>query len=151
MPRPGRTPRTGGGQSPADAAADMVNALFADVMEGSVNTRIDPRSCIPLTNIREIVRSGVVRLKTLFSGRVAQTGRCSVSRGAIEGTGFVAGSDSAIVIRLTGTLKRFVRDYFRQQKGPDGQNLTEAQINEKISSRSEWFGVVDGMHRQFLS
>ena len=43
-----------------------IMALFADVMEGSTNMRVDPRSCVPLTSVRQISRSGVMRLKAIF-------------------------------------------------------------------------------------
>ena len=125
-----------------------IMTLFADVMEGSTNMRVDPRSCVPLTSVRQISRSGVMRLKAIFNGssfdRDTRNGRVNNDR---YGQGFIAGSDNGIVVELTGGLKRHVVDFFRSMKGSDGKPLSESQAVEKAEGRSVWYGVVDGMHR----
>jgi len=68
----GAKTKTTRGVSSADRNLHMVQALFADVIEGSINSRVDPKACIPLTQIRPVVRSGVERLKKLFRGRLPQ-------------------------------------------------------------------------------
>ena len=125
-----------------------VKALFADIMEGSTNSRVDPRSCIPLTSIRQISRSGVLRLKSIFSGgSTVSSGKRDGMPIENIGDGFVAGSDNAIVVELTGGLKRHVLDFFRSKLGSDGEPISESQAAEKAEDRSVWYGVVDGMHR----
>jgi len=39
----------------AQGANEVFKALFADVMEGSTNTTVDPQQCIPLMKVRETV------------------------------------------------------------------------------------------------
>ena len=113
------------------------NALFADVMEGSVFTTTDPRSCIPFTNIRLICRSGVKRMKRIFRGM-----GCAEHDGAGESIGFVAGPDAPLATPLTGTFSRYVAEYFVEEKG-----MTTEESIEHAASREIWYGVVDGMHR----
>lgn len=125
-----------------------VMALFADVMEGSTNSRVDPRACVPLTSVRQISRSGVMRLKNIFNGtKSAQFTSNGNNEKDIFGQGFVAGSDNGIVVELTGGLKRHVVDYFRSTKGADDQPISDSQAIQKAEDRSVWYGVVDGMHR----
>lgn len=121
-------------------------ALFADIMEGSTNIRVDPRACVPLTDIRPIVRSGVQRLKCILSGIYEKT----FGKGDADVfCNYIAGSDSPIVISLSGTLKKYVIKHWKSQKHDDGTTiLTDAEAREKAECRSQWYGVVDGMHRQ---
>lgn len=97
---------------------------FQDVMEGSVITTVDPLACVPMTNIRKISPSGVARLTTIISS-----------------TGFTAGSDVAIVMPLTGAHRHVLCSYWT------GTGLSASEAREKMESRDQWFGVVDGMHR----
>lgn len=115
----------------------VAKALFADVMEGSINTTVDPRQCIPLTRIRSVVRSGVERLKASFR---AGGGPGSGTAHKYE-SGITAGSDSPILISLTGVYRNDLRDHL-QEKG-----LRESDIRAEMSSGKDWFGVVDGAHR----
>jgi len=114
----------------------VAKALFADVMEGSINTTVDPRQCIPLTRIRSVVTSGVKRLKASFC-KIAGTGQNPYQ---FE-TGITAGSDAAILIPITGVYRKDLNDYFREE------GLSEAEVQQKISSQENWYGVVDGAHR----
>ena len=124
--------RTGHGQ-------EVVKAKFVEVMEGSINTTVDPFACIPLTSIRKVVRSGVLRMKNIL-GKITP----SKDDGGMAGreVGIVAGSDAPIVIPLEGTLRRCLTEYFKTDK-----NMSEADAKEKAASRDHWYGVVDGMHR----
>ena len=98
-------------------------------MEGSINCSVDPLSCIPLTNIRCISPSGVERLKR------------SLSNGN-GGLNYIAGSDTPIVVSLSGSFHHYISNYFQSECG-----LPESESNTKIKSRKDWYGVVDGMHR----
>lgn len=122
----------------------VAKALFADVMEGSVNRVIDPRNCILLTKVRKPVRSGVKRIKALFRGHnhvgdAMGGSHAQGNQGFREGV--VAGSDNPIVIPLTGVYRRYVIDYFKSK------GMTEADAREQAGTKSAWYGVVDGMHR----
>lgn len=118
----------------------VVRAKFVDVMEGSVNTTVDPFSCIPLTCIRKVVRSGVLRMKRIL-GKISNSMKGPEVPCSRE-VGIVAGSDAPIVIPLSGTLRRFLVLHFKTDKG-----LTEREARERVASRELWYGVVDGMHR----
>ena len=142
--RPGAKTSGHGKELRSGRFQDSVEVLFGDVMEGSMNTRVDPRGCIPLTAVRNIVRSGVERMKLIFTGSMKYDSACDGTDGV---DGFVAGSDNAIVVELTGSLKRHVLDFFKSQTGSDGELLSESKAKEKVESRSVWYGVVDGMHR----
>ena len=121
-------------------------ALFADVMEGSTNTRVDPRACIPLTAVRQVVRSGVLRLKSIFSGNI-KSAQCREQDETNGIDGFISGSDNAIVVELTGSFQRHIIDFFKTIRGPQGDFLSDSEAKEKSECRSVWYGVVDGMHR----
>ena len=119
---------------------EVAKALFADVMEGSSNTTVDPRDCIPLTNVRAIVRLGVERMKVLFRGHAVAEGNHEAGEAPHE-PGITAGSDMPVLMPLTGTYRRYVIDHFK------GKGLTETEAREKSRTRTQWYGVVDGMHR----
>jgi len=118
-------------------ATEVVKALFADVMEGSSNSTVDPQQCIPLTKVREIIRSGVERIKNLFSG-MSNTGW---TPGDNFEAGIAAGSDMPIVIPLTGVYRRQALDHFK------GLGMTDTEAKEKLGARPVWYGVVDGTYR----
>jgi len=89
MPRKRKSAQAAGSGAPDDDRNGVVRrALFQELMEGSVNTTVDPAACIPFTCIREIVRSGVERLKFIFSKK----------------GGIVAGSHNPIVVPLSDRL-----------------------------------------------
>lgn len=113
------------------APVKMAKALFQDVMDGSIHTAINPLSCIPLTKVRGISSSGVMRLKSAFRGG---GGRADMN--------YVAGSDSPIVVPLQGVLQHHILEHFT-----GFCKMSENDAKEKMKSRSTWFGVVDGMHR----
>ena len=99
-------------------------ARFSSVMDGSTNTSVDPMACVPMTNIRQISRSGVDRLKSIFTSE-----------------GFTCGSDLGIVMKLSGAHRHHLSAYFKKQ------GLFASETKEKSESRNEWYGIIDGMHR----
>lgn len=102
----------------------ILTPRFAEVINESVNTTVDPTACVPLTRIRKISQSGVDRLKSIFTT-----------------TGFTSGSDLAIVMPLTGAHRHHLSSHFQSL------GLSSDEVKEKIDSRTEWFGIVDGFHR----
>jgi len=101
-------------------------------MDGAYYDWIDPNACIPFTRTRPIIESGVRRLMALFDA--------SFNGDSIAGGGISCGSDTPIVVKLTGTLQTYAIDYFRDQ----GKSEKDAKI--RFNSRKEWFGIVDGEH-----
>lgn len=110
--------------STPDVSMSSSQTRFAEVIEGSINTSVDPLCCVPMTNIRRLSRSGINRLKHLF-----------------QTTGFISGSDLAIVMPLTGAHRHYIASHFRSI------GLSTSEVKEKVDSKDEWYGVIDGMHR----
>lgn len=108
--------------------------LFADVMDGCIYGSVNPKACIPLTETRKISTSGVERFQASMAGRSEESDNCPVM-------GLVCGSDVAIVVPLTGTLKCYVRKHF------ESLDLDEGDLNTKIDAFDTWYGIVDGHHR----
>lgn len=98
-------------------------SAFEDIMDGAVHKTMDPASCVPLSMVRSVDSGGVVRLKQNFrtNGLKARTG-------------------SAVIVRLVRSLKE---DLYK----PFGSlNLGGDEIQAKVDSGEEWFGVADGEH-----
>ena len=111
-----------------------VKTHFKDVMSGCHYDWIDPNACIPFTRTRPIISSGVSRLMALFDG--AFDGE-SIASGGIS-----CGTDTPIVVKLTGSLRSHLLDYFRDQ------GLSEKNVVDHVNAREEWFGIIDGEHSQ---
>lgn len=47
---------------------------FSKILEGSTNTLISPTDCIPLTRIRDLSKSGILRLALMFDGASPDSG-----------------------------------------------------------------------------
>ena len=79
--------------------------MFAEVVTGAQVIRVDPSACIPYIRTRNIVLSGVSRLKYSFSARDQN----SFADGA------VAGGSLPTVVELSGALSRYVVEYFMHE------------------------------------
>lgn len=117
----------------ADEPKSSVVPHFDDVMCNSVNIKVDPDSCIPLTKIRDICESGVLRLMRLFDGNM-QTDESFTS------FGIALGSDMPIVVELTGSLRNYLYLHFK------AQGKSDEQIRSEIENRDKWYGIIDGQH-----
>ncbi len=111
---------------------EKVKTHFKDVMDGCYYDWIDPNGCIPFTRTRPVITSGVRRLMSLFDA--------SFDGDSISGGGISCGTDTPIVVKLTGTLRTYVCEYFRDK------GFSESEVKRRLSARKEWFGIVDGEH-----
>ncbi len=112
--------------------SDRVKNHFKDIMDGSIYDYVDPHCCIPFTMTRPISTSGVLALMALFDG--------SYKGESITGGGISCGSDTPIVVKLSGTNLKFVLDYFRRKGN------SEAEAKQLLDQREVWYGIVDGQH-----
>lgn len=87
----------------------------------------------------EISCPGVECMKGIFGN--VERGFCG-NKVLTRGVVIVAGSDSPIVIPLTGTLHHNVVNHFMET-----QEISEADAKQISSSRYKWFGVLDDMQR----
>ncbi len=110
----------------------MVRTHFKEIMCDSRYAWIDPNCCVPFAMTRPIVMSGVRRLMALFDAHFDGN---SITEGGIS-----CGTDTPILVELTGTLKTYVYNHF-QMKG-----LSEANVKERVQSRDVWYGIIDGEH-----
>ena len=103
----------------------MVVSEFNDVKDNSRNVFLNPLSCVPLTKIRELSQSGVRRMMRLFE-RSFETDEdlCSI--------GICLGSDTPIVVKLTGSLLEFVTVYFREEHGLEQEKQRKILLHERI-------------------
>ncbi len=106
---------------------------FTDVMTGAVYQFVDPLACVPITKIRGLSESGVKRLMAVLDVRLSQLND-------VMSIGVSLGTDTPILVKLTGTLMEFVEKHFRDE------GLTKNEISLKIKGRKEWFGIIDGRH-----
>jgi len=118
-------------QSESDAI-DKVKTHFQDIMKDPKYDWIDPYSCIPFTTTRPISKSGVRRLVDIFDG--------SFGDESIVGGGIACGTDTPIVVRLSGSHLTHVLQYFRTK------GLSESEAKERVKERSVWHGIIDGEH-----
>ncbi len=109
-----------------------IQTNFQDLMDSSFYDWIDPHDCVPFTSTRPVSRSGVLRLMDIFDG--AFNGQ------SINGGGIACGTDTPIVVKLTGTHLTHVGEYFRKKGYP------EDEIKGRVQSRKQWYGIVDGEH-----
>ncbi len=110
-----------------------VQNLFKDVMDGSCYEWVDPLCCIPFTMTRPISLSGVLGLMELFDG--------GFNGDSIAGGGISCGSDTPMVVKLTGTNLTIAYEHFRKK------GYSEDKVKEMVEARQTWFGIVDGEHR----
>jgi len=110
----------------------LVQTHFKEVMDGAYYDWIDPHACVPFTRTRTIVESGVRRLMAIFDA--------SYNGDRISGGGIACGSDTPIVVKLTGTLRNYFVEYFKSQ------GKSEYDAKQRFNSRKEWFGIIDGEH-----
>ncbi len=125
---------------PASEGTQKTRILFADLVVGAEDDFVDLESCIPFTKIRSLTSSGVRRLVASFTGKLSPEIQDDCTSESYQSTGLVHGSELPMVVRLTASLLYFVEDHFRDQ------GLKDEEVNERIKSRSEWYGIVDGLH-----
>ena len=119
--------------SQEDGTLEMFRPLFADMFEGAQYRRINPFACIRIVKIRPITNGGVMRLMALFSrGYNHPDDLCSV--------GLSFGTDTPMVVELTGDLSYLLDDHFKNE------GLSPQQIEEAISAHDKWYGIIDGGH-----
>ncbi len=89
---------------------ETIVAEFTDVMEGSQNLFVDPHSCVPLTKIRSLSKSGVNRLMHLLDNSL---------NGAANAwnVGITLGTDTPIIVKLNGNLQDYVHEYWKGEMG----------------------------------
>ncbi len=122
---------------PAPTSDEHVKILFSELIIGSLDKFVDLESCIPFTRIRPLSTSGVHRLVSSFLGTTSSS---ADNESHYQSTGVALGSNLAMVVGLEGSLFPFVREHFKQQ------GLTGNALNEKVKSRPNWYGIVDGLH-----
>lgn len=109
-------------------------SMFADIMEGSVMRAVDPTACVSFVQYRKPTRSGVDRLKRIFSEELRN--------GCMgESVNISAGSDAAIVIPLDGSHRHSIRKYLKDL------GISGSEIDATMKSKPAWYGIVDGEHR----
>ncbi len=111
---------------------ERVRTHFKDVMDGCYYDWVDPYGCIPFTSTRVITNSGVKRLMALFDA--------SFNGETIAGGGISCGTNTPIIVKLTGTLLVHAHEYFRKT------GLSESAVKLKLKEREVWYGIVDGEH-----
>lgn len=114
-----------------DSINQVIKATHGDVLLGAVVMHVSPKDCFPLTKIRSLCRSGIGRLKSIFT-------RANSKRNGVH-IGFVAGSDVSIVIEMTAELRPFLLTYLMQDEG-----MTREDAEVHADSKDKWYGVVDG-------
>ncbi len=112
--------------------------LFSDVIVGSVDAHVELESCVPSTNICSLTTSGVRRLIRSFLGNESETK--SVEDHTHLTTGYYLGADLAMVVPFAPSMMGIVEEHFKKQ------GLSAAQVEERIKSRPQWYGIVDGLH-----
>ncbi len=112
---------------------EMFKLLYEDLFENARYERINPFACIRIVNIRPINAGGVMRLISLFSKGYKHVDD-------ICPTGLAFGTDTPLVVELTGDLKFLLVDHFKEQGKSDDE------IEEAISTHDSWYGIIDGAH-----
>ena len=115
-----------------EGSEPLIENHFKDVMDSCVYDWVDPHDCIPFTMTRPVSKSGVLKLMNLFDGLFDGS--------SINGGGISCGTDTSIVVKLDGVHLLHVCDYFKKK------GYSESMIKERISSRKNWYGIVDGEH-----
>ena len=59
---------------------------------------------------------------------------------SIVGGGIACGTDTPILVRLSGSNVTHALEYFRTK------GLSEAEAKERVKERSVWYGIIDGEH-----
>ncbi len=119
-------------QEPNETVSDF-KPLFQELFDGARYDRINPFSCIRLTKIRPVTSGGVKRLKSLFL-------EDNTTSDDVCGTGLTFGTNSPIVVELSGAFQQHLVERFKEQQ------LNEDQILEAINRFDKWYGIIDGAH-----
>jgi len=112
-----------GARAPPDA--------FECIIKGAVVIPVDPMQCIPLTLVRSLSRSGVLRLAVAFSKGRAVPGHTH---------GHSSGGGTPAVIELADEFSDY--KYFMETK-----NMSEVDAVTMVSTWKVWYGICDGAHR----
>ncbi len=124
---------------PSAEGSEFVNVLFSELVVGSKDEFVELESCIPFTKIRPLSSSGVRRLINSFSSK-NDTSTEYEDDTPYHSTGLALGSDMAMVVPLNGSYISYVKDHFLKA------GLNEDDVRDRLASRSQWYGVVDGLH-----
>lgn len=122
----------------AQNPTEPLSILFSDLVIGSTDKTVELESCIPFSKIRPLSSSGVQRLISSFLG--SGYSNSSVHEEIFHSGGFALGSDMPMVVQLEGALKCYVYDHFKSE------NMEGDELEERVRSRKEWYGIVDGLH-----
>lgn len=109
---------------------------FAEVLRDSKTQFVDPRACIPLTKVRRLSKSGVSRLAASLDGT-----RTFGTSGSAS-FGVASSSSLPVVVPLSGLLATETKAHFVSE----GFSAEDAE--EKEREHDQWYGIVDGAHRQ---
>lgn len=123
---------------PGQDPSKPLTILFSDLVIGSTDKTVELESCIPFSKIRPLSSSGVQRLMSSFLGDGKS--HTSLSEDVFHTSGFSLGSDIPMVVKLEGPLRHYVYEHFK------AENVKGTELEERIKSRKEWFGIVDGLH-----
>ncbi len=125
---------------PNPNGAQKINILFEDLVVKTVDDYVHLESCVPFTKIRSLTSSGVRRLIASFLGTTATNVQENEAVESYQSTGLAYGSDLPMVVLLTGPMLYVVADHFKEQ------GLSEKEVEGRLKSRPEWYGIVDGLH-----
>ena len=89
--------------------------LFDDIMSTAEYCKVDPNSCIPFVDYRTRTLSGICRFMRLFDGQSLKSDTSEHDTADTASYRLSLGSNTPIIVRLTGALSVYVFEYFRKQ------------------------------------
>ena len=110
-------------KSTQESTNDRVKSHFKDVMDGCDYDWVDPHVCVSFTSTKSITNSGVIPVMALFDA--------AFNGESIADGGIPCGTNTPLLLKLTGTLLVHAHEQFRK----DG--LSESQVKLKVDKRKE--------------
>ena len=92
--------------------------------------KVDPRSCIPFSQYRQISTSGVYRLMMVFDGNILDHATIDDESADTASCGLSLGTDTSMIVPLVGSLKVHVHNHVKEH------GCTAVEVNVKVKYRS---------------